>query len=189
MSTQAATIEIPRKRSKQVTFTAYVVPEPQGSIKSFIMPNKEAVEIATNKVAVCTFKRAIYDIIFECAKRSQAILTSDNNDLKKFRQHVGKCAEQGMWNADLDNKPVAKKQIPVEMICTFYFERPESAKKRLFPSVRPDIDKLLRAVFDSCKGILYEDDAQIVSTHARKEYGTPPRVEVSFTILEQPTLF
>jgi Holliday junction resolvase RusA-like endonuclease len=189
MSAQAAIATITRKEAKQVTFVAFMTPEPQGSVKSFILPNRESIERAANQAAITHNRRAICDIIFQAAKTSQVIMTSDNNDLKKFRQHVGKCAEQGLWNADVDSKPMAGKHVPVEMVCTFYFERPASAKKRLYPVVRPDIDKLERAIYDACTGILYEDDSQIVSNSSRKLYGSPARVEVSLTVLEQPKLF
>ena len=45
--------------------------------------------------------------------------------------------------------------------------------------VRPDIDKICRACGDAFTGVLYEDDAQVVSLVARKHYGTPERVEVT----------
>ena len=36
---------------------------------------------------------------------------------------------------------------------------------------RPDIDNLMKAVFDALNGTLYRDDAIIIRVAARKEYG------------------
>lgn len=53
----------------------------------------------------------------------------------------------------------------------------------IYPTVRPDITKLLRAVEDACTGIIWRDDAQIVSQVAGKQYGEPARCEVTVTDL------
>lgn len=47
-----------------------------------------------------------------------------------------------------------------------------------FPTGKPDVLKLARAVEDACTGILWHDDAQIVSEYLVKEYGDPPGVVV-----------
>lgn len=41
------------------------------------------------------------------------------------------------------------------------------------PPVRPDLDKLARAVGDALTGVCYHDDAQIVNLRAAKYYVTP----------------
>jgi Holliday junction resolvase RusA-like endonuclease len=45
------------------------------------------------------------------------------------------------------------------------------------PAVRPDVDKLARAVLDACTGIIWEDDSRVVGMVASKIYG-PPGVAV-----------
>ncbi|HEY0838857.1 MAG TPA: RusA family crossover junction endodeoxyribonuclease [Vulgatibacter sp.] len=70
---------------------------------------------------------------------------------------------------------------PVEIDCTFIFARPKGhfgARGLLRPSaperhlVKPDADKLLRAVLDALTKIAYVDDAQVVSAWACKRYAT-----------------
>ncbi len=63
----------------------------------------------------------------------------------------------------------------------FYFERPKSASLKSRPgmTVKPDGDKLVRAVFDAMTGTVVTDDAQFVDIHARKFYGIPERVEIT----------
>lgn len=101
----------------------------------------------------------------------RAVVTSDNKKLKPWRQQISETAVSlGVWKFD--------RETPVEVTMNFYFRRPESAKKRRGMTVKPDGDKLVRAIFDSITGILIEDDAQIVEFHARKHYGGPERVEI-----------
>lgn len=69
----------------------------------------------------------------------------------------------------------------VSMDLEFYFNKPKSAKKRVHVVVKPDIDKLARAILDAGTGILYGDDSQVVSLSASKRYGGPERVEIQMT--------
>lgn len=59
---------------------------------------------------------------------------------------------------------------PVELSVIFYLPRPTTVH-RPFPSVTPDLDKLVRAVGDSLKtaGVL-ADDSRIITIHAQKLY-------------------
>jgi len=47
-----------------------------------------------------------------------------------------------------------------------------------YPTTRPDATKLLRGLEDALTGIVWRDDAQIVTQVARKRYGTPERADV-----------
>lgn len=71
---------------------------------------------------------------------------------------------------------------------SFFLPRPKSLPKRVSHSVKkPDLDKLVRTVFDGMTGILFKDDSQIVRLTASKEYvanGTLPRVEVILDIFK-----
>lgn len=75
---------------------------------------------------------------------------------------------------------------PLWLNALFVVARPKShyGRRGLLPSapshptVRPDATKLLRAVEDAMKGIVYRDDAQVVRQVAFKDYGHPERVEI-----------
>lgn len=68
---------------------------------------------------------------------------------------------------------------PLTLTVDFYLPRPQSLPKRvLWPSTRPDLDKLVRAVFDALKGVLIADDGRIVHLVARKQFGDPPRAQI-----------
>jgi crossover junction endodeoxyribonuclease RusA len=58
---------------------------------------------------------------------------------------------------------------PLELSVIFYLPRPKTATRQ-FPAVMPDVDKLLRAVFDSLSGVIYLDDSRIIRATAQKLY-------------------
>lgn len=103
---------------------------------------------------------------------TRPVITADNTRTKPWKQQISGAA------AALNVHPFAK-HVPVSIVIDFYLARPAGApKSRTRPSVTPDLDKFVRAVFDSLTGILFVDDAQIVEVSARKYYGNPERVEI-----------
>ena len=68
---------------------------------------------------------------------------------------------------------------PVRVHLGFCLLKPPSVpKKRHFPTVKPDIDKLARAVLDAMTGIVFRDDAQVVSLLAAKRYEAEGGVQI-----------
>ncbi len=59
---------------------------------------------------------------------------------------------------------------PIELRVTFYMRAPKK-RVRTFPSVKPDLDNLIKCK-DALNGILWEDDAQIVRLNAQKVYSS-----------------
>lgn len=81
------------------------------------------------------------------------------------------------WEADIGTaaRTVADGilfDIPVELEVRFVFPRP-LRPKCVAPCVKPDLDKILRAVGDAITGILIEDDALITTMIGRKRYSPP----------------
>ncbi len=132
-------------------FTAYIRPEPQGSAKGFIVQGKNG---------------------------PRAAITSDNPKMRPFRSEVTRNAMYELAAANI-TLPMCGKHVPVALRLDFIFRRPDSAKKRRHPSVKPDIDKLCRAVLDSLTGVAYLDDAQVVSMSSTKVYGDVEGVTVT----------
>ena len=58
----------------------------------------------------------------------------------------------------------------VKLHADFYRPKPKRSKHVSFIG---DVDNYLKAVMDSLIGICYEDDRQVVETHARKLFGNP----------------
>lgn len=61
---------------------------------------------------------------------------------------------------------------PVEIALVFHLPRPKSVTRK-WPSVKPDLDKLIRSTFDGLTtGGLYTDDALVIAVSASKQYAT-----------------
>lgn len=60
----------------------------------------------------------------------------------------------------------------VKVVCCFELPRPSSVRRR-WPTVKPDVDKLARAVLDAIEASgLLQTDAQVTSLIATKTYAT-----------------
>jgi Holliday junction resolvase RusA-like endonuclease len=62
---------------------------------------------------------------------------------------------------------------PLEVMITFCVSRPKSVR-RVLPEVKPDLDNLIKGVFDGCNGIFWVDDAQICMLSSSKQYTDGP---------------
>lgn len=65
----------------------------------------------------------------------------------------------------------------------FAFIKPKTVNRNR-PSVKPDLDKLIRAVLDALTGIAYTDDSQVVRILAQKSYGSVEGVRVVMAVIE-----
>ena len=104
---------------------------------------------------------------------NKAITTTNNPNAKDWQKLVALSAQE--------HRPPGGPFVgAVQLYADFYFQRPQSVsvKKRPFHTVKPDLDKLVRNIGDALKGIVYAEDARIVSITARKMYDDTPRVEI-----------
>ena len=76
---------------------------------------------------------------------------------------------------------------PVATEIEFYYPVPKSWTKkekadalngRTFPIVKPDIDNVVKGIFDSLNKIAWEDDNRVVALITRKYYSTQPRIVI-----------
>ena len=76
---------------------------------------------------------------------------------------------------------------PLALVATFTLAKPPSVpKSRWAPAVKPDLDKLCRALGDGIGGSgLICQDAQIVTIQASKVYGPLPGVTFTITPAER----
>jgi Holliday junction resolvase RusA-like endonuclease len=173
----------------RVSFAVEIKPQPQGSIQSFILPDKVAVESAAKTIRTSPHlsMAQIILLITAACKKVRAILTSDNSQLKAYRREVSRCAAEAMLLAGAE---MAGKHVPVAMAVEFTFLKPPSVtKKRTEMTVRPDIDKCLRSCLDACTGVVWLDDAQVIAIASRKRYGPVEGVSISaWTVDDQAAL-
>ena len=116
---------------------------------------------------------------------ARGVLKCDNPGTQPFRSAVAWEALRARAAAGIHEILAAPHQ-PVAVVARFCFQRPASApRSRAYPSVKPDLDKLSRAILDALTGILWVDDGQVVSLTAAKAYSTPPRTELTVQIVQE----
>lgn len=114
-------------------------------------------------------------------KTTGAIVSmSTNKKLKPYQKSLGQCAALEMQERNVS----LVISDPVSIIADFVFTGPKKMPKdRRGMTVKPDLDKLLRALKDSLTGVVYKDDAQVTEVSMKKEYGLVEHVKVSITTL------
>lgn len=147
-----------------LSFVVYGRPQPAGSKKAFQHPS-------TGRIVV-------------------------TDDAKKSRPWKNEVAETAL--AALDEVGRLNGTLlegPLNLHVVFHLARPKGhhgsgrnegvvkASAPAYPAVKPDATKLVRAVEDALTGVVWRDDAQIVSQQIHKIYGTPERVEITVTTL------
>lgn len=121
-------------------------------------------------------------------KAGRVIITDANASSRPWKAQVSDAAAQAMTYHDDEGTsgylPPLDGPLALELV--FYVPRPKGhyGKRGLkpsapeFPTVKPDVLKLARAVEDALSGIAYRDDSQIVTEFLLKRYGEPARCSV-----------
>lgn len=117
------------------------------------------------------------------------IITEDCKSSKEWRATVALFAHE-YWGVD----PL---KGPLKLEIIFDMPRPKNhfvggqktrGLKLTAPSVcitRPDASKLTRSTEDALTGILWDDDAQIVEQHIKKQYGCRPGAQITVEALSK----
>jgi Holliday junction resolvase RusA-like endonuclease len=107
--------------------------------------------------------------------------THDNPRTKEWGQLVALAAQ--------DHAPLELLEGAISLEIIFTLARPASVsvRKRPLPTVKPDLDKMVRNLADALKGILWRDDAQVVNLTAAKRYGAAPGCLVTVSELGEAT--
>lgn len=89
--------------------------------------------------------------------------------------------------SNCEEVPVYKRETPLKAKVIVGCPIPKSYSKKkqalcrdrvLVPAKKPDLDNILKSIFDALNGQAYEDDSQIVDIFAEKQYAVEPFVEV-----------
>ena len=104
-------------------------------------------------------------------KRGRVVTKADCRGLASWTQAVG-------WAARIAHVLRAPAGTGVSVTAVFQFVRPKKSQRRAHPTVKPDLDKNLRALLDALTGVGYDDDAQVVQLTASKVYGPDARTTV-----------
>jgi Holliday junction resolvase RusA-like endonuclease len=106
------------------------------------------------------------------SRRGAMVTKADCRGLAAWTQAVG-------WAAREARVPLAPRGASVKVNAVFQFVRPKSDQKRAAPTVKPDVDKLGRALLDALTNVAYVDDAQVVQLQVWKVYGSEARTTVT----------
>lgn len=103
--------------------------------------------------------------------RTKVWLTESAKTLKPWREQVATEARSAMFDgSEYGSRPPYGDAVCVAL--TFVFPRPKSVPvaKRPHHIVKPDVDKLSRAILDALTGTVIVDDARVVTLIAHKRY-------------------
>ena len=96
-------------------------------------------------------------------KNGRVVMVESSKKVKPWREAVA-------WQTKA--KVTEPMTSSVEIALVFHLPRPKSVS-RVWPSVKPDLDKLIRSTFDGLTtGGLYTDDALVIAVSASKQYAT-----------------
>lgn len=95
----------------------------------------------------------------------RAVMTEANKKLPAWRLAVREAAQQAMLS-NMQGEPI---DVPVKVSVTFFMPKPAKPKWATYPASKPDLDKLIRGVFDSLTHAgAWRDDALAVQITAKK---------------------
>ena len=114
--------------------------------------------------------------VMKQGKKTIAWAYTDSNT-KKYEGEI-KTELKKLYPSPIDN--------PVLVIMEAIFPVPQKFLKtkdldpdELFNTAKPDIDNIIKIVFDAMNEVVVQDDSQIVGVMAYKKFGLEPRLEVS----------
>jgi crossover junction endodeoxyribonuclease RusA len=85
-----------------------------------------------------------------------------------------RAADLAIWRANIAREArhagVVKQMDGSVWLRLVFFMRSPKTVKREEPYVKPDLDKLIRAVLDGLTGVAYDDDCQVTQIEAEKHY-------------------
>lgn len=140
---------------RRVTFKVYGQPISKGSARAFALPGKDG------------------------GKPRAILVQAGDRNLRDWESLIRTAAQQHAG----PGKTYFAKGTPVAVQFWFYFTRPKSKKHFVPCVVKPDWDKVSRAVCDAMEKVLFDDDCQITTATVRKRYTAgAPHVAI---VLEQ----
>lgn len=83
-------------------------------------------------------------------------------------------------------KRFPKLEGALKVTVKFYYKKPKDFEKRKnkFCVKRPDIDNLVKSIFDGLNEVAFKDDAQIVDLSATKNYGDEDKIIIEIEELK-----
>lgn len=117
------------------------------------------------------------------AKRGNFVSTYTDEKTAKYENLVKIAAAEAMQGR-------APMDCAVGVVIFLYVTPPESwsAKKKnaaiareVFPTTKPDVDNVVKGIFDACNDVVFKDDKQVVDLSVKKRYSDISRAKVVVT--------
>lgn len=109
---------------------------------------------------------------------NRIVLVEASKGLKPWREVVALACKQAKMEAY--DPELILGPVRLEVVITYL--KPKSVTRDL-PSVKPDLDKCVRAIGDALTGVAWKDDSQVVELVARKQYGLVEHAVITVTKL------
>ena len=93
-----------------------------------------------------------------------------------------------LWKRDYGQDCSEDNRRPVRIYVEAFYPIPQSTSKanrqkmldrEIFPTVKPDLDNVIKSIMDGLNGLAYVDDSQVVSVMSYKAYDDAPRVVIT----------
>ncbi|WP_237173024.1 RusA family crossover junction endodeoxyribonuclease [Paracandidimonas lactea] len=120
------------------------------------------------------------------AKRGRHITLYTPEETASYESTVALAAGQAMAGQPLIDGPVdvlMRIALPVPASWSQKKQR-EALAGTLVPTVKPDMDNVIKAVFDAINGVVWNDDTQVADLRVQRRYGAAPGVSVVVMTLE-----
>lgn len=159
---------------KTITFEVLGKPQPKGSKRSFPIMNRKTGFPILGKGG-----RPIINTV------------EDNPNAGKWMQAVAYAFK--VENGKKNDARLFEGALRLEVV--FYLLRPQghltksgklSSSWKPFPTVKPDITKLVRGIEDALNGVAWRDDSQIVDQKVSKRYGPELKAVVTIAEIDEP---
>lgn len=107
--------------------------------------------------------------------RTTAVLIEQSKKVKPWRAQVTEAARQALVAGHVGLAPIHRPQLTAPLLVDVTFTVPKPARipkgRRGLPATRPDLDKMLRALFDGITDSkVWQDDGLVVEVRSRKVY-------------------
>lgn len=102
------------------------------------------------------------------ASRGKFVTIYDAKESRAAKAHVALYAGLAQGNKPMELGPLSA-------TVDFYIKKPKSKIRKHstpfpYPNSKPDIDNMIKLVFDAINGITFKDDNQIIELHCRKKW-------------------
>jgi len=103
---------------------------------------------------------------------------------------VAFAAQQAMRGGALMEGPVdAKMRIDCQIPASWSVKKQAAAAAgTIRPTTKPDVDNIVKAIFDALNGVVWKDDVQVVALRVEKRYSMVPGVVVRIEPLSETTV-